>query len=138
MTSKPTILQLINKQEEYLSQLKELQKYSFQEFKDDWKIYQLTDHSLHLAIECLIDIGKILVIEKKLKKPQTYKEVFDILNKNKIISSALTEELKNLVEFRNRLIHEYLYLDFEDIYEICQNKLNVFREFLEAVRKILK
>lgn len=138
MTSKPTILQLINKLEEYLNQLKELQKYSFEEFKEDWKIYQLADHSLHLAIECLIDLGKTLIIEKKLKKPQTYKEIFDILNKNKIISSVLTEELRDLVEFRNRLIHEYLFLDLEDIYETYQNKLTVFRNFLAVVRKILK
>lgn len=91
-----------------------------------------------MAIECLIDIGKTLVIEKKLKKPQTYKEVFAILNKNKIISSELTEELKNLVEFRNSLIHDYLFLDLADIYDVSQNKLKVFSEFLEAVRKILK
>lgn len=91
-----------------------------------------------MAIECLIDIGKTLIIEKKFKKPQTYKEVFDILNRNKIISSALTEELKNLVEFRNYLIREYLFLDLEDIYKTYQNKLTVFSEFLEAARKILK
>lgn len=138
MTSKPTIIQLIDRLEEYLSQLQELRKHSFREFEKDWKIYQLVDHSLHLAIECLIDIGKTLLIEKKLKKPQTYKEVFDILNKNKIISSELTEELKDLVEFRNSLIHDYLFLDLEDIYDVSQNKLKVFSEFLEAVRKILK
>lgn len=138
MTSKPTLIQLINQLEQYLVQLKELQKYSLQEFKDDWKIYQLVDHSLHLAIESIIDIGKTIVIEKRLRKPRTYKETFDILREAKIITLSLAEELKLLAEFRNQLIHDYLFTDLEEIYDVYQNRLWVFIDFLKVVRKILK
>lgn len=138
MTSAPTILQLIDRLEEYILHLKELQKHSFDEFKNDWKIFQLVDHTLHLAIECAIDIAKILIIENKFRKPRTYKEVFEILRENKIISDSLAEDLKLLAEFRNRLIHDYLFMDPKEIYDIYQNKLNIFSQLSEVSRQILK
>lgn len=138
MTSAPTILQLIDRLEEYILHLKELQKHSFDEFKNDWKIFQLVDHTLHLAIECAINIAKILIIEKKFRKPRTYKEAFEILHENKMISDSLEEDLKLLAEFRNRLIHDYLFMDPREIFDVYQNKLDIFSQLLEVTRQILK
>jgi uncharacterized protein YutE (UPF0331/DUF86 family) len=138
MSNEKILLQLITQLEEYIDRLKELQKYSWQKFKNDWQVEYSISRGLQLVIECSIDLGKEIITGNKFKKPRFYKEVFIILRQQKVISYELSEEMERLVEFRNRLVHEYLYLDPKEIYNILKNDLKYFEGFLEEIGKYIK
>jgi uncharacterized protein YutE (UPF0331/DUF86 family) len=55
-----SLLNLIDKNKQYIKRLELLQKYSEQKFLNDWKVYSLTDRYLHLALESFLNIGKKL------------------------------------------------------------------------------
>jgi len=108
---------------EYLGILKNIQKYGVERFRDDIFVSATGERYLHLAIECLLDIGNHIISDRGFRKPDTYAEIFEILLENKIISKALFKELEGMAAFRNILVHDYLRLDREKVYSILNDKL---------------
>lgn len=49
---------LLDKLSGYVKHLRELQKYSKEDFLENWKVYDLVDRELYLAIEACINIGR--------------------------------------------------------------------------------
>lgn len=119
---------------------------------DDWERYQDIDlgdlkkdrdkmnmvlHAMLVAVQSSIDISNHLIAEKKLKKPLTYREAFEILHEAGLISLPLSESMSDLAGFRNVLVHIYWKLDMDKIYSILQNDLDQIREFERTIKKML-
>ncbi|MFH1029963.1 MAG: DUF86 domain-containing protein [bacterium] len=138
MPNEKLILQYLQKLREYLSNLKTLQKYSFDEFNEQIEINWAINRGLQLIVECSIDLGEEIIGGMDIAKPNTYRETFKILSRKEVISSSVSKEMQRLVEFRNRLIHDYLYLDQEEIFEVLQNDLKHFEKYLIEIEKFLK
>lgn len=137
MTNEKIVYLLIKKSRGYIATLKFLQKYSFSEFESKAEIYWAIDRGLQLTIESSIDLGKEIITIFDYEKPETYQQVFDILRKHQAIDSVLCEKMKKFARFRNKLIHDYLYLDPKEIYEIFKKDLKYFEEYILAVEKFL-
>jgi uncharacterized protein YutE (UPF0331/DUF86 family) len=56
---------------DYLSKLKEWQKYSLADLENE-EILWAVEHGLQLAIECVLDIGNHLIASKQLGRPRDY------------------------------------------------------------------
>lgn len=138
MPNQQLLLKLVKQLIDYLEKLEEFKTVTAEDFNQDWKIYWAIDHGLHLSIQTCIDIGKEIISALQLSKPRQYKETFLILSRNKIISYDLAEKMIQLVEFRNRLIHEYLFTDPIEIYQIYKNKRLFFYDFIREVSKFIK
>jgi uncharacterized protein YutE (UPF0331/DUF86 family) len=52
-------------------------------YRNAWKEKDSAERNIQKTVEALIDIGKILVAEKKLREPSNNREVFIILEENK-------------------------------------------------------
>ena len=87
----------------------------------DWRISYTVERTLHLSLETFLSIGEMLISEFKFKKPDSYAEIPKILMENKVIPKNLAEKLIDLAKFRNVLVHEYLYLDREKVYQHLLN-----------------
>ena len=142
MSNKKLILKLINQFLLYVNRLKELRTQNKdvtkKAFTDNWQLEWKIDRGLQLAIECAIAIGQEIVGVHGWRKPESYKDVFMVLQSNKVIDYDLCEELQELAAFRNRLVHEYLFLDRKQIYDIWQKKLSVLENFLRVISKLVK
>lgn len=132
------IIAKLAKLDEYLTYLKSLQKKERKEFIDNFEIHGLAERYLHLAIEVILDVGKLLTIEKNLSRPENNYEIFEILHKNKIISDELFNSLNRIAGFRNILVHDYMKIDTEIVYQHLQSRLDDFEEFKKAVVQELK
>ena len=85
------------------------------------KVHQYSLSMLMMnIINCCLDIGSEILNRKQLGVPGTYKEIFVILEKAKIISPSLTKKMKNLVGLRNLLAHEYGEINLALLYEQAQ------------------
>lgn len=134
MIDKEKLVKYINQLEIYLRHLKELQKYSLREFIRNWRIHDLADRKLQLAIENTLNIGEMLISEFGFRKPDTYADIPEILFENKIISQKLEDKLIDLARFRNVLVHDYLYLDHQRVYQHLKTAPKIIEGFLKEIK----
>lgn len=121
----------------YLDALRAVRKFGIKRFKGDPFINGAAERYLHLSIECLLDIGNHIIADRHCRKPEAYAEIFDILADEKIISARLHSELDGLAAFRNILVHDYLILDKNKIYDIIQTKLKTFEKLAKVYSSFL-
>lgn len=123
--------------DEYLGYLKDIQKVNKTSFLSDYHFFGLAERYLQLAIQMLIDVGQMIIIEGGLPKAPEPQEIFSILFNHKIISGELANKLTGIVGFRNILVHEYEDIDREEVYKYLQGRLDTFTLFKkEILRKI--
>ena len=83
-----------------------------------------------------IDLGQEIIRGKKLGMPASYKEIFQILAREKIISEGISQKLQHLANQRNVLAHEYFDVTEKSIYAIYL-KINALTEFVSIVKALL-
>jgi len=86
------------------------------------------------AINSAIDLGEYLVSKYNLGIPSTYREIFEILHKNKIISDEILSGMKKLIFYRNLIAHEYYTIEAKDLKEIV-SMLNILLDLVESVKR---
>lgn len=107
------------------------------EFVSQDPLHDLAERYLHLAVECLIDIGNHIIAERSVDSPGTYREVFAILARESVIDPDLARRLQGWAGFRNVLVHLYLDIDHGITYRVIQDDLGDLREFRAAVARLL-
>ena len=125
----------IQRIEDNLENLKELKKYSEEEFTSDFRNIEATKHLLQTAVEAMIDIANHIIAVRKFKKPGTSAEAFEILAENNIISQENKDKYILMTKFRNRVVHLYTKVDDKEIHKIIQNNLDDYREFVSEILK---
>lgn len=123
---------------DYLKILKELQKINKSAFISDYHYYGLAERYLQLAIECILDVGNMLIVSFDLRKPSDRQEIIDILEEGKILSSLLTTRLSGIASFRNLLVHEYVKINREMVYKILKERILDLEDFAKEITKYLK
>ena len=136
--NKENLEKLLDKTKEYFKHLQELKQCDKKEFLEDWKIYELVDRELYLAIESCINIGEVLISGYDWRRPENYKDVMKILVEKKVLDSEFGKQMMEMVRFRNKLAHDYLYLNQELIYEYLQNNLGDFKKFMICIKEYVE
>src|SRR3989338_3469422 len=109
-------ISLFGELEHYLSDLEEM--LPDEDLFLNSKVHQYGVSMLMMnIINACIDIGSEIISIKQFGHPGSYRDIFEILEKEKVIPVLLSKKLKDLVGLRNLLAHEYGKIDFELIYE---------------------
>ncbi|MHA1384304.1 MAG: type VII toxin-antitoxin system HepT family RNase toxin [Candidatus Helarchaeota archaeon] len=137
MLDEDIILDRLAKLENYLIELRAIRNLEYENFIN-LRNFMATQHLLQLAIQICIDIGNHIVSVKKFKKPEAYFEIFEILNKEKLISDKNAKKFIKMAKFRNVLVHFYPEVDEKQIYQFVQDNLDDFNDFIKEISKILK
>ncbi len=104
--------------------------YGFEEeFEEKYTKQDAVILNIQRACEASIDLANHIIRIKKWGIPQSSKDVFTILNNNKIIDKDLTERLQKMVGFRNIAVHDYQNLDLNIIKSIIINNLTDLLKF---------
>ena len=117
--------------------LEELRSVERKEFLSSYRHFWLAERGLQLAAEALFDIGTHILAGEFNLHPAEYEEVTRRLARQGVISSGLYERLRGLGGFRNILVHAYLEIDEERVYDFLQNELQAFRDFTGEVEAFL-
>ncbi|MBI4374180.1 MAG: DUF86 domain-containing protein [Deltaproteobacteria bacterium] len=112
-----------------LKKLQELKKEDFGDFKNRWA----AERGLHLAVEAVLDIGNHILVSYFNDRPANYKEIITHLARQKVLSEKLLKQFDRLSGFRNVLVHDYLRVDPDIIYDRIQNRLGDFEEFQKEI-----
>ncbi len=137
MVSQEQVNNHLKKLEEYIQELEKLRSSaSLEGFLNDKGLQDRVERNLHLAIESVIDIGNQIISEYGYRLPETYGDVFIVLAENKVISRDFAEVLVKMAGFRNVLVHDYLKINKERVYENLQ-KLGDFNKFVQKIEQFI-
>lgn len=89
--------------------------------------------NLQRACESVCDIAMYIVSTRHLGVPQTKREAFELLEKNKIITQDVCKNMKAMIGFRNIAIHDYKQIDEEILQDVIKNHLEELLEFARTM-----
>jgi len=118
--------------------LKELRGSAQSIFLTDYHLYGLAERYLQLSIECVLDIGTMLVTGLGLRRPERHQDVIQILIEAGVLSPELGARLTGIAGFRNILVHEYLQIDRNLVYQKLQEGVTDFEDFAAEVVRFLQ
>ena len=122
---------------DYYKILKDVQKINKKSFVNDYHFYSLAERYLQLCIEIMLDVGKMIINNQNLKKPEDNQSVFSVLRDEKVISQELHRQLSGIANFRNILVHDYEKIDREIVYDNLQKNIEQFTRFRKEIAKYL-
>lgn len=124
--------------EQSLEELEKIKPNDFEIYQRSIKDKRACERLLQISIETVLDICNILISSLRLGIPSEEEDVFEKLEKNKIISKKMKRVLIGMKGTRNFLVHKYGVVDDEKIFEVLSDKLRDFDEFKEEILKFLK
>jgi len=137
MIDKVLIEKKLRKIKEFLNEIEPVKINSFEEFKNNVMAKRFIERNIELCIEQMIDVCKHIVAGLDLNEPGTYRECFEIISSNGIISKKNSNIYESMAKFRNLIIHSYDYVDDSVVYGIFKNRLTDFKTFIDEIRNYL-
>ena len=109
---------------------------SLSEIKDSIQKQWILRYGLFESIQIVIDISCHLVSKYNLGNPKTYTECVDFLHKFEYLDKELAGKLGSMAGLRNILVHEYVTIDVERLYDLLGN-IGDFADFAKAIKDYL-
>ncbi|MFZ4507430.1 MAG: type VII toxin-antitoxin system HepT family RNase toxin [Fimbriimonas sp.] len=101
-------------------------------FAEDYLRQDAISANIQRACELAIDIANVVIKLRRLGVPQSSRESFEILAREGVISPELAAKMKNMVGFRNIMVHQYKDLDAEVYVEVIEAGADQLLEFAQA------
>jgi uncharacterized protein YutE (UPF0331/DUF86 family) len=79
------------------------------------------ERNLEIAAQCCIDISHRIISLEKAQKPRDYYEAIIRMGELAVLPADFARELAPIAGFRNILVHEYLTVDWDEVYRHLQD-----------------
>lgn len=109
---------------------------SKEEFLQGEYYTDIIERNLEVAIQSCIDIANRIISLDDLERPKDYYGAIIVLGKENILPYDFAQKLAPIAGFRNILIHQYLDIDWDEVYDNLKN-LNQFYQFIDYINKWL-
>jgi uncharacterized protein YutE (UPF0331/DUF86 family) len=129
------IEQHIQNMEEALAQLGKYRNISFNEFQKDLSLVWIVEKGLEILIQNLLDIGAHLLASEIKNDWEDYGEVILKMGKHGVIPREFSDQIKGMAGLRNILIHEYLRIDLNKLFDYLKYRLEDFIQFIRYIRE---
>lgn len=106
--------------------------------EQDTKFAAAVKYFIQTAVETCSNIAEHIIFGLNLGHPETTKELFPILFKEKLIVEDLAGKLSNAAGLRNILVHQYRDVDCGILSDSATIGLNDLREFAKAINNFLE
>lgn len=93
----------------------------------------IVERNLEVAAQCCIDICHRIIALEGAQKPSSYYEAILRMGELGILSPAFARHLAPIAGLRNILIHEYLTVDWNEVYASLA-KLDDLAHFADLIR----
>jgi len=137
MVKPEVIRRRLEKLDEYLSYLEDVQEYDQQKFLANIETWASAERFLQMAVESVNDIASHIIADEKAGTINQYRDIPEIFFEQNWINDELKEKWIHIIGFRNILVHGYATIDRSIVYDIIQNNLKdiktlkkIFAQFL--------
>src|SRR5690625_3587145 len=62
----------------------------------------------HDIIEAIIDVGNTMIDGFIMRDPGSYEDIIDIMDDEKVITPAMTDPIKKVIELRQMIVREFI------------------------------
>ncbi len=100
---------------------------------EDKKTFYSTSMLLFSIINRTIDLGEEVIAANNLGIPDTYKDIFFLLFRGKVINKAMMQKLSGLSHYRNLFSHNYQDFGETEVYDAFR-EIGVVNEFVKRVK----
>lgn len=123
--------------EESIKKLSELRRENptLDNYRRSWKDKDSAERNLQKVIEAIVDLGKMLIADKKLREPSNNREVFQILGEEGLFPSELMPLIDKMIGMRNVLVHSYNRIDDSIIYGVLTKNLFDIKKLSLVLKK---
>jgi uncharacterized protein YutE (UPF0331/DUF86 family) len=106
------------------------------QFKTSWKNKDSAERNIQKIVEAVIDIGKMLIAEKRLREPASNREVFEILEENHIFPPEFIPLIDKMIGMRNIIVHGYNRIDESIVFGVLKKNLADIKKLSTILKKI--
>lgn len=106
------------------------------QYRNSWKDKDSAERNIQKIVEAIIDLGKILIAEKKLKEPSSNREVFQILEEKGIFPSEFIPLVDKMIGMRNVIVHSYNRMNDSIVYGVLKKNLSDIRKLNSILKKV--
>ena len=117
--------------ERNLKEIRDILKLKKMRYRDELAL----KHALLESIEACIDIANHIIATKGFRRPTDYKDIFVVLEENKIVPKGLSRKLQEIAKFRNVLVHRYATVDMNKLVQIAKKDIKDINRFLNIIIK---
>jgi len=132
-----TITSILNNLQDCQNKLSILAGYSESEFVQDFTKVESAKHLLQVSIECCLDMAHHIIADEGYRTPKDSYDSFVVLNEEDVLPDDFMPTLRQMVSFRNRVVHLYWDVDDETVYDIVKNNLGDFETFIEHILEFM-
>lgn len=111
------------------------QEMTLDEFKGNFINEAAAIRMLQVTIEAMLDICAHVIAREGLGLPKSYRETVLVAARNGLILPEMEETYKNMVRFRNKVVHLYEEVNAEEIIVIINSRLKDFHPFMANIVK---
>jgi uncharacterized protein YutE (UPF0331/DUF86 family) len=109
--------------------LRSLQHLSFDEFAREHVLHAAAERDFQVAIQASLDIGSILLAEHSSVFMESYKDIFLQLAALGVFPQEFAVKMARMAQFPNVLVHLYLEVDLQRVYDYLQHNLDDLEQF---------
>lgn len=125
--------------DEYIKRIKEIsnEHNTLQSYRKSWRDRNAVERNLQTTIEAFIDIGKMIISDKKLRTPENNREIFIILNENDLFPAKHLDLIEQMIGLRNIIVHGYDKIDDAVVYGIIKKKIAGIEKVKKYFEKLI-
>jgi uncharacterized protein YutE (UPF0331/DUF86 family) len=123
--------------EESLARLEQLRPLPRELFLSDQDTLDIACYRLLVAIEAALALCFHISAKRLHQVPEEYAGCFATLQQAGLLSPELTLRLQQMARFRNLLVHVYWKIDYGQVYDVIQTRLEDLRAFRTAIIALL-
>jgi len=133
MSVNGVIVSKLNTINEYLYRLRQYLPISYEKFENDWGLQKISERSLQVMVEAIIDITSRIISKNKLPPADTSSKAIVKLKELGVIKDST--KYAKMVRFRNLIVHDYASIDIKILYDILTNNLTDFEKFTQEIKE---
>ena len=129
---------LLQSLSEYTEDLRTYQQLSYDEVAADRNYQSMIRYAMQTAIQCVIDIANHLLIGGDLEQPSDSRSAILGLGRHGVLPQDFAQELTGMSGLRNVIVHRYMTVDDELIYQFLQKCVIDFEAFSQHIVDYLR
>ncbi len=133
MVDKDIVLAKSSAVKKHIKRIKDLPFKDFQEFQNNSDYQDILLFNIQLAVQNCIDIAAHMISDENMGIPGSTNEMFYLLEENGYLTRDITEKMVKAVGFRNLIVHEYVNLKLERVYEISKKDIHDLEIFIKQI-----
>lgn len=136
MTDRQTLDIRLRSLQLYVGYLRQIRDFGMARVSNDPFLEAALCRYLHLAIECVLDIGESIIAGQGWPRPGTNREVFLRLGEKGVLPKSFAKKFSEVGGLRNILVHDYLKVDLALLFKNL-SKLSDFDSFARNIGRYL-